>query len=174
MVGDGEAAVKAAPLRRPGIRTSYTGIMFRSRHEAIWAATFDKLRLAWGYEPCDLSGYIPDFDLRFAKRPLLVEIKSSDEDFECAKSKFELSGWDGHAAILTTGASKNVGIMTDGEIWDTCVVAWCFACERTTLVQECGDWTCRNCNAGSRSLWFAYDIRKEWCEAQNEMQWRAA
>ena len=161
------------PYRR-GIATQHAGINFRSRHEATWAATFDLLGLKWSYEPADLDGYIPDFDLLFGKRPLLVEIKPSGEDFEFAKSKIECSGWDGDAAILVTGDQKIVGVMTDGHGWDDCVVAACMACGRTTMIQECGDWSCRNCGASSRSLWFAYDIRKEWCEAQNRTQWKAA
>lgn len=161
-----------APARH-GIRTRYAGIDFRSRHEAIWAATFNKLGLKWTYEPTDLDGYIPDFDLLFKRKPLLVEIKPAEEDFELAKSKIECSGWDGDAAILVSGEHDPIGIFyEDGFGWDNCAVAACMACKKPTLMAEGGRWCCRSCGAGNRELWFAYDIRRQWREAQNELQWR--
>lgn len=86
MVSD-DAARNRVQTRRPGIPTEYAGITFRSRHEAAWVRLFSKLGYRWAYEPCDLDGYLPDFDLLFGKRPLLIEIKPKQEDFELAKSK---------------------------------------------------------------------------------------
>jgi hypothetical protein len=172
MIATDDAGRKGSQTRR-GIRTSYAGITFRSRHEAAWARLFDKLGHRWAYEPTDLDGYIPDFDLLFGKRPLLIEIKPREDDFELAKTKLELSGWPGEAAILVSAETRYIGQMFDGEVWDTAVLAFCMACERATIVQECGDWSCRNCNAGSRSIWWAWDAREEWAQAINETQWRA-
>lgn len=60
--------------RRPsGIPTVYKGIQFRSRLEARWAAMFDLLGWTYQYEPFDLPGWIPDFQLGRGK--LLVEVK---------------------------------------------------------------------------------------------------
>lgn len=155
------------------IPTVYAGVQFRSRLEATWAAFFDVLGWRWAYEPTDLNGYIPDFDLTFGKRPLLVEIKPTQDSFEGAKSKIECSGWDGDAAILVGAETKTVGLLFDGETWDTAVVAFCMACQRATLIQECGAWSCRNCGAGNRELWFAFDTARPWAAAKNVNQWRA-
>jgi hypothetical protein len=156
------------------IPTIYGGTRFRSRLEATWAAFFDLLRWRWAYEPTDLNGYIPDFDVVFGKRPLLVEIKPTQDSFDAAKSKLECSGWDGDAAILVSAETKTCGVMFDGEVWDTAVIAFCMACERATIIQEAGAWRCRNCDASSRDLWFAYDPAPLWAQAKNTTQWRAA
>jgi hypothetical protein len=176
MIGIDDRLVKdwTSGQRRRGIPTTFDGVRYRSRHEAMWAATFKALGLRAEYEPCDLDGYLPDFDLRFDKRPLLIEIKPAEEDFELAKSKIECSGWTGEAAILVSAETRTVGIMFDGEVWDTAVFAFCLACHRPTIIQECGDWTCRNCNGGPRDLWWAWDARAEWVAAKNLAQWRAA
>lgn len=41
--------------------TEYAGVLFRSKLEATWARFFDVIQLDWEYEPCELSGWIPDF-----------------------------------------------------------------------------------------------------------------
>ena len=45
--------------------TEYKGVMFRSRLEARYAAFFDLVGWEWDYEPHDLSGWIPDFLVKF-------------------------------------------------------------------------------------------------------------
>ena len=57
------------------IPTTYRGIRFRSRLEAKWATVFDLLGWSWEYEPLDLNGWIPDFLIRTASKPILVEVK---------------------------------------------------------------------------------------------------
>ena len=88
-----------------GIPTLYRGVMFRSRLEARWAAFFDTLKWPWFYEPFDLQGYIPDFALRFDVGEILVEVKPalSLDEMSYAKSKLDLSGWDGEAIIVGVG-----------------------------------------------------------------------
>ena len=63
--------------------TIYSGVAFRSRLEARWAAFFDLAKLKWQYEPYDLNGWTPDFLLTitcshsecFGKHDLLIEVK---------------------------------------------------------------------------------------------------
>jgi hypothetical protein len=47
------------------IPTRYSGVNFRSRTEARWAAFFDVLRVEWQFEPrgyqLEGSRYLPDF-----------------------------------------------------------------------------------------------------------------
>ena len=44
-----------------GIPTLYSGIQFRSRLEATWAAFFTMVGWRYEYEPFDCRGWIPDF-----------------------------------------------------------------------------------------------------------------
>ena len=62
--------IKAVP-------TFYKGIQFRSRLESTWAAFFDLMQWDWRYEPFDLIGWTPDFEIQTSKgnRRLLVEVK---------------------------------------------------------------------------------------------------
>lgn len=66
----------------PAIRTLYNGIYFRSRLEAKWAAFFDQMGWTWLYEPTELNGWFPDFEVGTVGT--LVEVKPfrSLQDFE--------------------------------------------------------------------------------------------
>lgn len=81
--------------------TVYSGITFRSRLEATWAAFFDLVKLRWSYEPLDLNGWVPDFIL---EETVAVEVKPirrlSDMPFEVAKMR--ASGWPGMLVVLGT------------------------------------------------------------------------
>lgn len=64
-----EYTIKAIP-------TTYRGVRFRSRLEARWAAFFDKMGWMWTYEPYDLDGWAPDFEIKRQGSPRsLFEIK---------------------------------------------------------------------------------------------------
>jgi hypothetical protein len=68
-----EYSIKAIP-------TLYRGVQFRSRLEARWAAFFDLCKFKWTYEPYDLDGWMPDFELRWDAADetvirVLVEVK---------------------------------------------------------------------------------------------------
>jgi hypothetical protein len=68
------------------IPTTYSGVNFRSRLEARWAAFFDLSRLEWDYEPFDLEGWTPDFILRYAPNQhctFLAEVKPIDFSMHC-------------------------------------------------------------------------------------------
>lgn len=160
-------------IRRFGIATDYAGLRFRSRVEATWAVFFDEIQIPWVYEPCDLAGYVPDFDLGFKKRPLLVEVKGSVDDMATAKAKIERSGWDGDACVVTNADQPIIGqIYEAGSGWDAAMMGWCLDCKRPTIVSEAGGWGCRNCGAGNRSLWWAWSPEPRWRAAQIKTQWR--
>jgi hypothetical protein len=59
------------------IPTFYNGVVYRSRLEAKWAATFEECGCEPVYEPFDLNGWVPDFSIElFADMPsVLVEVK---------------------------------------------------------------------------------------------------
>ncbi len=60
------------------IPTAYSGVNFRSRLEARWAAFFDLANWHWTYEPIDFDGWAPDFSLKCSKGPIYVEVKPVD------------------------------------------------------------------------------------------------
>jgi hypothetical protein len=81
------------------------GIQFRSRIEAQWAYTFEKLGWDWEYEPIDLQGYIPDFIIKFDEDEILIEIKGDtniwkEEVYKPHADKIFKSGWKGQFGIL--------------------------------------------------------------------------
>lgn len=43
--------------------TKYSGVLFRSRLEARWAAFFDLVQRKWAYEEIDFEGWSPDFTI---------------------------------------------------------------------------------------------------------------
>lgn len=161
--------------RRFGIPTLYGGVQFRSRQEATWACFLDRLQLRWDYEPADLDYYIPDFDVLFARKPLLLEIKGSNEDIACAKSKIESTSWQGDIAVLVNAETRFVGeIFEEQSGWSRAVLCFCMKCKKPTIVAEAGQWSCRNCDGGNRDLWWAYDASPDWRESKNATQWRPA
>ncbi len=159
--------------RRFGIATNYAGFRFRSRIEATWAVFFDEIKIPWSYEPCDLSGYIPDFDLLFKKRPLLVEVKGSVQDIDGAQRKIDRSGWEGDALVVTTADGPCIGTICEpGNGWDRALMCFCLACKKPTIVSENGGWSCRSCGAGRRELWLAWDPKRLWAASLIVTQWR--
>ena len=90
-----------------GIPTYYSGIRFRSRLEATWAAFFDLMQWPWEYEPFDLDGYIPDFALpnplaeNGVERQVVVDIKPvSDWKSLCGRAKdLRVCGWAGDIVV---------------------------------------------------------------------------
>lgn len=59
--------------------TVYSGVQFRSRLEARWAAFYDSFGLKWIYEPIDFGGWSPDFLLHNGKYKDFVEVKPITE-----------------------------------------------------------------------------------------------
>jgi hypothetical protein len=165
-----------APIGRiiRGIATEAFGVMFRSRLEATWAHCFSGLGIQWAYEPEDLEYYLPDFNLKFERKPLLIEVKPLNEDIELAKSKIETSGWLEDAAIVISAESRFIGEIYEKDLgWDRAVLTFCLKCKKPTIVSEGGNWSCRNCpEGGSRDLWWAFDGAAQWAEAKNATQWR--
>ena len=80
---DGSATLDLGPFFISSIMkikakpTKYNGILYRSRLEATWAAFFDLCGWSHHYEPFDLKGWVPDFEITTNKdwRRLLVEVK---------------------------------------------------------------------------------------------------
>lgn len=68
----GDILKDSPAVRIAAIPTMFEGVEFRSRLEAKWAAIFTELGWHWTYEPFDLPGWIPDFQL---EGRILVEVK---------------------------------------------------------------------------------------------------
>ena len=104
------------------IPTTYNGVRFRSRLEAKWAATFDRMGWLWEYEPIDLNGWIPDFLVqhpKFNSRPWLVEVKpiNTDQDKEFRETQKKIERVFG---VKTKIDDSIFARILDGphEIWD--------------------------------------------------------
>ena len=90
------------------IETSYKGYKFRSRLEARWAVFFDRLGVAWEYEPEGfvLEGgvhYLPDFRIRTKEGVnFWYEVKpvGGDADSKMKLFKKELEGVKNHGLTV--------------------------------------------------------------------------
>lgn len=138
------------------IPTLYAGVMFRSRLEARWAATFDLCGVPWQYEPFDLDGYIPDFRLSLwdpqaqQVHQVIAEVKPIDdiEDLrktgDAAKMSRALAHGRNSAPHLFSGKAVVV-LGLEGASW-----LWAMG-HNGTLVDK---------------------FQKVWREAGNRVQWR--
>lgn len=97
--------------------TRYAGIEFRSRLEATWAAFFDLAGWKWKYEPFDIEGWSPDFEISHPKHmpsPILVEVKPTWEMADAAAAKIVRSGVS-RALLLADGPGAPDG-WADGQM----------------------------------------------------------
>ena len=82
--------------------TVYSGIHFRSRLEATWAAMFDQLGWSWEYEPFQIGRWLPDFAIKASAAPkgvILCEVKPTFDFPEEAAAK-AWDSCDGHDCLL--------------------------------------------------------------------------
>lgn len=169
------------------IPTKYKGIQFRSRLEARWAAMFDLLRWNWIYEPYDLNGWIPDFEIVGNKSSLLVEVKpfSQGIQWDAVKAEIEKSGIDDRQETLLIGTGlietdcHDIAIGWLGEVWDCGGRSYCPA----QIVCGCpfginsvyGAWFDRISGVGGKGTTHSADaneIQNLWSIACNNTQWR--
>lgn len=85
------------------IETHYNGYRFRSRTEARWAVFFDKLGIAYQYEPegfelPDGSRYLPDFWLPVQE--YWIEIKPPNHPDNLSEKLMQLCKATGHNGFL--------------------------------------------------------------------------
>lgn len=180
-----------------GIPTTYNGIRFRSRLEARWAITFDRLQWPWAYEPIDCDGWIPDFIIRWHK-PLAVEIKPAFtlDEMQPHTNRIDKSSWEHEAIILGAVAYLNVdNLMTTEPIiglhrdhawittreqkpaWAPAATTWCRGCASPAIYNTIYSYECRRCGAhdgdnhlnGTRTVVDA--ITDYWTAAGNTTQW---
>lgn len=90
--------------------TRYNGRQYRSRLEARWAAFFDQLGWPFEYEPYDLGSWSPDFLLRGASRPILVEVKPivAPDLAVCQKMADAANATDFTGELLLLGVSPDI------------------------------------------------------------------
>jgi len=95
------------------ISTRYSGVQFRSRLEARWAALFDLLGFKWHYEmeafslPC--GAYLPDFWLPDV--PVWAEVKIKFSPKELTKC-LQLAHQTHFAVLLLDGPPENRSYLT--------------------------------------------------------------
>lgn len=147
------------------IPTIYKGIQMRSRLEARWAAYWD-LRgdTQWNYEPVDLKGWIPDFEVSIPKapRPYVAEIKpvrtlahftESQEGKKILNAFYEsrLYITENYMAFILLGIDPNH--------------TWYFGPHKASNVFPSVRWT--TCSPVDATL------QKLWIKAGNMVQWKA-
>lgn len=88
-----------------GIPTKYGFVNFRSRLEARWAAFFDLCGWSWTYEPFDLPGWIPDFELSGPAGSCLVEVKPVRTIDEFQKVGVDVFAANPEGSVLVLGVS---------------------------------------------------------------------
>lgn len=176
----GSIITRAKPItdadRSIGIPTLYRGVLMRSRIEARWAAFFDSLGWPWEYELLDLKMYIPDFIIDFEAGRLLVEVKSTDDEIDLAKSKIECSGWDHEALIVVSAESPEIGAFMENDgaeqLWGDASLFFCLSCGRPSIHCSSGSWRCRQCGADAGNAHVgAFDPGEAWAAAGNRVQW---
>lgn len=124
------------------IPTEYKGRRYRSRLEARWAAFFAMLEWPFEYEPYDLGEWSPDFLLKGSEVNVLVEVKPTEEYFECAKyfQAFIKHNFEGFILLLTSkgpwrfrdyDGDDNIGI---GHYLYDCDIKFC---ETARLIEGC-------------------------------------
>jgi hypothetical protein len=164
----------------------YSGVRFRSRLEARWAAFFDLIEWPWHYEPYDLAGYIPDFISTFRAGDLLVEVKPALclNALKPATVKVDRSGWSGEAIIVGARLDAEMHCLFGevvhtpdgaGREWGDGQFFKCLNCRRYSVRSGFGSWRCRRCGIGDGNEHVAdWNPEPQWLEAGNLVQWRAA
>lgn len=106
------------------IETRYDGRFFRSRAEARWAVFFNRLGIAYEYEPEGFSlpdgrGYLPDFRIYvpslYGPQPLYIEVKGT---LEADDGKAEQLAW------MLGGYSRVCVVPAIDHIREACVRDW--------------------------------------------------
>lgn len=109
--------------------TIYSGVNFRSRLEATWAAFFDLIKWNWEYEPYDLNGWTPDFLVTIPcnhsecgrNHKILIEVKPYDtiEQFSGHKCMDFLWGLHRETDIqIPADSSAAFGINPNVTYWE--------------------------------------------------------
>jgi hypothetical protein len=172
------------------IETQYAGHTFRSRLEARWAAFFDILEWHWEYEPFDLNGWIPDFQV-VGKCPIIFDIKPVTTTSQYEARGFELQNWvitrpDLRTPMCAIGGTSPV---TDLERergpwvslaspykkgkWRPAMWVWCHPCQKVRL-HAGGDMVPCGHNGTSHSMFLdLYAVKHAWGIAHGNTRWDA-
>jgi hypothetical protein len=133
--------------------TRYSGVAFRSRLEARWAAFFDYIGWKWEYEPIDLIDWVPDFRVEFPCNH--SECSGSHSLFVEVKPYYMISDFDGHPCTkhywgdgIEADSSAAFGINPDVAFWEMSHGAgggceegpWCFDNWKTTNINVSNAW----------------------------------
>jgi hypothetical protein len=178
--------IAAQPIH--AIPTVYSGVRFRSRLEARWAAFFDVVGWDWSYETLDFRGWEPDFKLATSGELLLIEVKpaASFEDAfgQEAKRDIERCLYRQPYRALILGLEPVVigGLAYVG--WTYEMDGEDFAWDRAAIGSIAGDQLCvchssrshRCLICGADEGWTASmhpdELRACWAKACNLTQWK--
>ena len=129
------------------IPTKYNGVEFRSRLEARWAVWFDRMGIAWQYEPEGFNvcgeAYLPDFRLPDVFGGVYVEIKPKElKGAEMDRAMRFVREFDGEL-LLICGLPKfgDYSCVSSNEDYDKIVFADCRKCGGVSYIGlDCKCW----------------------------------
>ena len=146
--------------------TKYKGALFRSRLEATWAAFFDLCGAEWQYEPIDLRGWTPDFQVQYSGRlDVYAEVKPGRDEEELNRMaqpgymRYEKWWWTDRATEAPSPILLGLHPLRSGH---------------ATIVSGDGCSQCRICDAlVGWSPDFNVEVDRLWNEASNLARYKA-
>jgi hypothetical protein len=167
--GQGGGAAVSHSIR--AIPTTYGGILFRSRLEALYAAAFDEMHIGWAYEHVglDMDGtwYLPDFwlpDIRTFFEVKGAHLERMEKPWRLARfllrEELDLDpeAWAYPDKLVVVGdelgrvsALLPLDETPSENDHQAATVAQCDRCQSSWFMSESGWWRCRQCAAYSGS-----------------------
>jgi hypothetical protein len=156
--------------------TKYSGVNFRSRLEARWAAFFDLAGWKWEYEPIDLQGWTPDFRVSFpcghsecsGCHVLLIEVKPY----------FSIAEFAGHPCLDYRYGAKMPDEMEMNKLYEPIATIPADASAAFGQSPSVVWWEMAHGAGGgvydTLDGWVDGDIDELWKQAGNAVQWRCA
>ena len=171
------------------IRTKYKGILYRSRLEAKWAVMFELFGWRVQYEPYDLMGWIPDFEINEAKR-VLCEVRPylTLEEWEERIREIETAAPQEPQDVLLLSYDPHCCYLGEGQRdWPERAygrAVWTYRGDRIGLTHEFQGYHDRITGVYDGNQWsieedlalgvMTYTIDDLWAEAGNRTQWTKA
>ena len=139
--------------------TKYSGVQFRSRLEARWAAFFDLAGWEWEYEPIDFVRWSPDFKVTFPCGH--SECPTTHTIFIEVKPYFSLEEFKGHPCMdYAYGGVGGAKIPADASA--------CFGANPSVAYWE----MVHGAGGGGNDLTYWVDFAEDlWKQAGNIVQW---
>jgi hypothetical protein len=143
--------------------TLYKGVQMRSRLEAQFAACLDSTHSTWQYEPMcfasEAGQYLPDFAVDILGERIYVEVKPTEDQAKCARSRMEIiraSEPRAHLVVVWPGAGEWCFIINPGpRSWSEILRADFVESMSDNLIVMSTRWTMPD-KSQKRGTWFLH------------------